>query len=153
MAPPQSPSSPSGASRAPSGSERALLVGGRVVLASLFVLGGIAKIASPDLYLAMMGEAGLAPARLLLNLVIALELGGGLWLAAGARAHEIAAVALAAHTLLVNLFLHPFWELAGPERIDEISFFFKNVAIVGGLLFVAGAARREHRLAGTREIH
>jgi len=129
----------------PSGSDRftrTLIVGGRWVLASLFVLGGVAKVASPALYLAMMDTAGLSPARPLLTLVVALELGGGLWLACGLRGHALAALALAAHTLLVNVLLHPFWEFEGGERIAEISFFFKNVSIIGGLLFVAGHARR-----------
>ena len=134
----------------PAALERTLLVAGRVTLASLFVLGGVAKIARPELYLAMMTEAGIEPARPLLSLVIALELGGGLWVASGLRGHAFAAVALALHTLLVNLLLHPFWQFGGDERIDEISFFFKNVSIAGGLLFAAGAARRLERSGGAR---
>ena len=131
--------SPAGRSESRSTADR-LVAAGRATLASLFVLGGIAKIASPGLYLAMMNEAGIAPARPLLTLVIALELGGGLWVAAGLRGHGAAAAALALHTLLVNALVHPFWHVDGSERIDEISFFFKNVSIAGGLLLVAALA-------------
>ena len=120
---------------------RALLIGGRGLLASLFVLGGVAKILRPELYLAMMDEAGIAPAGPLLAAVAALELGGGLWVASGLRGHAPAALALALHTFAINLLLHDFWHFEGAERIDEISFFCKNLAIAGGLLFVAGAAR------------
>jgi len=125
---------------------------GRATLASLFVLGGIAKLASPELYLALMGEAGLPAARPLLLAVAALELGGGLWLASGLPGHAPAALVLAAHTLAINVLVHPFWTLRGPERIDEISFFFKNLAIVGALVFVAAVAlvRRRER-AGRRD--
>ena len=126
--------------------ERTLIAAGRTILASLFVLGGIAKIASPAIYLEMMEAAGLEPARLLLNLVIALELGGGVWVASGLRGHALAAVALAVHTLAINVLLHAFWELDGARRIDEISFFFKNVSIAGGLLLVAGVARLRARV-------
>ena len=125
---------------------RALRVAGRVALASLFVLGGVAKLLRPELYLAMMHEAGLWPERPLLIAVVALELGGGLWLAAALPRHDIAAVALALHTVAINLLLHPFWTFEGEARIDEISFFFKNVSIAGGLLFVAGEARARRTL-------
>jgi len=139
-------------SGSPDALERTLLNAGRIVLASLFVLGGIAKIASPDLYLDRMTAAGLEPARLLLTLVIALELCGGLWVSSGARGHGLPALALAAHTLLINVTLYPFWEVGDPDRVEQISFFFKNVSIAGGLLFVAGVSRRHdrERLAGVR---
>lgn len=132
-----------------------LVVVGRVTLAALFVLGGVAKLLEPDIYLGMMRESGLEPARPLLTLVTALELGFGLWLATGLRHAAFAAVALAAHTLLVNALLHRFWTLEGSERLYEIGLFSKNVAIVGGLLFFAGVERRrahaERRLASASE--
>ena len=137
--------------REPDALERALVVVGRVALASLFVLGGVAKVLEPELYLALMDEAGIEPARPLLTLVTALELGFGLWLAAGLRHAFFPALALAAHTVLINALVHRFWEHGGGERVVEIALFSKNLAIVGGLLYFAGAelcrARERQRVA------
>jgi len=110
---------------------------GRCTLASLFLLGGIAKIVLPQTYHAMINEAGLGPSGPLLVAVIVLELAGGIAIAAGWRIGAWLALALMAHTLLINVFLHRFWELDGQIGQLELSAFFKNVAIAGGLLHYA----------------
>ena len=116
---------------------RAAPVLGRCGLASLFVLGGLAKAFAPEPYLETMRGASLEPAGLLLALVAALELGGGLAIAFGLRVGLWAALALAAHTLATNVLVHRFWELEEPIRRLELSAFFKNVSIAGALLYYA----------------
>jgi putative oxidoreductase len=113
---------------------------GRAVLASLFVLGGINKILNFDATQARMTEVGLEPAALLLPATIALELGGGLMVALGTRFSWAAAFALALFTVATNVFFHRFWEAAPPMAEAELSMFFKNVAIAGGLLFYSAVA-------------
>lgn len=120
-----------------------LIVTGRVVLASLFMLGGLNKILNYDDTLAMMRGAGLEPAALLLPPTIALELGGGALVAFGRRFAVPAALALAGFTIATNLFFHRFWA-GGPDATLQLSLFFKNISIAGGLLFVAGVAARQH---------
>jgi len=110
---------------------------GRCTLASLFLLGGIAKIAVPETYHAMMNEAGPVPSGPILTGVIVLELAGGLAIAAGWRSGGWLALVLVVHTLLINVLLHRFWELDGRIGQLELSAFFKNVAIAGGLLHYA----------------
>ncbi len=117
---------------------------GRVGLMSLFIIGGLHKAIDPATPLGMMERVGLAPAWLLLPAVILLELGGGLWVAFGLKGATRVAILLAGYTLLVNLVFHRFWTLTGHEFELEISLFFKNVAIAGGLLMIAG------RLAANR---
>ncbi|WP_299041060.1 DoxX family protein [uncultured Tateyamaria sp.] len=118
------------------------LVIGRVLLASLFILGGLDKILDPDPSILRMTEVGMPLAHLLIYPVIALELGGGL-LVAFARAWplRLAATALIVHTLAINLLLHPFWAAAPELARIEVSLFFKNIAVVGGLLIVASGGR------------
>ena len=114
---------------------------GRAVLGSFFVLAGINKIASYAATVEGMEAVGLP--GILLPLVIALEIAGGLVVAVGrpARLLPWAAIALAGFTVLTNWFYHDFW--AQPEELAqlELSLFFKNLAIAGALLMVAGAAR------------
>ena len=109
---------------------------GRVLLTSLFVLGGLSKLASYEATGARMAEAGLPP--LLLPGVIALEIGGGAMLALGVRHAWAAALALAAFILATNAVFHRFWTMEAPIRALELSLFFKNVAIAGGLVLAAG---------------
>ena len=117
---------------------------GRCLLASLFILGGVAKLLVPELYRAMMVEAGLTPVAILLPVVLVLELGGGLAIALGLRIATWAALILAGHTLGTNLFVHRFSEFEGPVRQLELSAFFKNIAIIGGLLCYAAIGWRKH---------
>jgi uncharacterized membrane protein YphA (DoxX/SURF4 family) len=72
---------------------------GRVLLASLFILGGINKVMTFAPTAARMGDVGLEPASILLPLTIVLELAGGLALAVGRKGAVPAALVLAIFTL------------------------------------------------------
>ncbi len=111
---------------------------GRIGLASLFVLGGINKLASYGPTLHKMTDAGMQQPALLLPAVILLELIGGFIVAFGVRGSVLGAIVLAAFTLATNLVFHRFWALEGIMAQLELSLFFKNVAIASGLVGVAG---------------
>ena len=115
------------------------LTAGRVLLASLFVLGGINKVLNYAPTQESMIQAGLTPAEILLPLTILLEFGGGLMVMWGRFLAVPAALALAVFTLATNYFFHDFWTMSPPESTVELSLFFKNISVVGGLLFVAGS--------------
>lgn len=115
-----------------------LMAAGRVALASLFLLGGASKLASFGETAARMAEAGLVPATPLLCATIALEIVGGGAVALGRRFALPACLALAAFTLATNAVFHDFWSYEGERRALELSLFFKNLSIAGGLLYVAG---------------
>lgn len=116
-----------------------LLFIGRTGLASLFFLGGINKIANYTQTLQSMEGVGVAPAALLLPVVIALELGGAVLIMVGRQGAPMAGVVLAIYTLATNFFFHNFWTMEGEHAALELSLFFKNVSIAGGMLFVASA--------------
>ena len=111
---------------------------GRAVLGGFFVLAGINKLLSYGATVIYMEDAGLPGT--LLPLVIALELVGGLVVAVGkpVRLLPWAAIALAGFCVLTNLVFHRFWEMDGQLGQLELSLFFKNLAIAGGLLMAAG---------------
>ena len=118
------------------------LIIGRTLLASLFLFAGLLKLTNYSATLADMASAGLAPVSLLLPATIALELVGGLILAIGRRGAASVAVLLAAFTLATNFYFHDFWTMEGEIARLEGALFLKNIAIMGGLLFVAGALSR-----------
>ena len=106
---------------------------GRLLLAFMFIQAGYGKIggfAGTQQYMAAAGVPGL-----LLPLVIALELGGGILIAIGYQT-RLMALALAGFTLLAALLFH--FNLG--DRMQAL-LFWKNITIVGGflMLFANGA--------------
>lgn len=103
-------------------------LGGRVLIAAIFIMAGINKIGGYEGtqgYMEAMGVPGG-----LLPLVILLEVAGGLALLVGWRARE-AAFLLAGFTILSALIFHN--NMA--DQMQSI-LFMKNLAMAGGLLFV-----------------
>jgi putative oxidoreductase len=102
---------------------------GRVGLALIFVISGLSKIsgyAATQQYMDSMGVPGA-----LLPLVIALELGGGLVILAGAFTRWVA-IALALFSIAAAALFHANFA----DQMQAISF-WKNVAIAGGFLLLA----------------
>ena len=104
---------------------------GRVGLSLIFIISGWGKIAgyaATQGYMESMGVPGV-----LLPLVIALELGGGLAILAGMYTRWIA-VALALFSIVSALIFHS--NLA--DQMQAIMF-WKNFAIAGGFLLLAAS--------------
>ena len=108
-----------------------LLAIGRVLLALIFIMAGANKIAGYAATQQFMESAGLP--GMLLPLVIATELGGGLAILAGFMIRW-AALVLAGFTLLSALVFH----FDFGDQAQSISF-MKNLAIAGGLMALAAA--------------
>lgn len=118
---------------------------GRVIVASLFILAGFNKIANFDAIAAQMNSVGLKPTALLLPATIALELGGGLIVAWGKRLAMPTALVFTLYTLVINFLFHPFWAFEGERGMLELSLFFKNVTIMGALIFIASVIARDEQ--------
>lgn len=112
---------------------------GRCVLASLFVLGGINKILNYAPTADAMTQAGLPLVDVLLPVTIVFELCCGLAVMIGRRFAVVSALLLAGFTLITNAVFHRFWTMPGDIAVMELSLFFKNVSIAGGLVFVAAS--------------
>lgn len=109
----------------------AFALGGRVLLAAIFLLSGVGKLADPAGTAAYVASAGLpAPALAAWGAAI-LETLGGIALIAGFRT-RIAALALAGFSLLAAVFFHAQF---GDQ--NQLIHFLKNLAIAGGLLQLA----------------
>ena len=108
----------------------------RALIALLFIPAGIAKIIGfmgTMGYIAAMGVPFPAVAAVL---AIVVELGLGLLLLAGYQTRWSAMV-LAFFTLVITLIFHPFWGIPAEMVMSQQQAFFKNIAIVGGLLCIA----------------
>ena len=118
--------------------QNTLILAGRVLAAAIFIGSGIDKIVNYEGTAAYMASGGV-PA-LMLPVVIAFELGGGLALAIGWKARW-AALALVLFTLPATFIFHAFWAAPAAEAGMQQIHFLKNLAIIGGLLgFLASGA-------------
>ncbi|WP_051974780.1 DoxX family protein [Cupriavidus necator] len=108
---------------------------GRALLGVLFLLSGIFKIGGFAGVAAWMASAGLPLASVLLVLTIAVEVGGGLTLITGWNARW-GALVLALFLVPVSLVFHGFWSADVANYQNQFNHFFKNIAILGGMLVV-----------------
>lgn len=107
------------------------LLAGRLLLAYIFVLSGFGKIGGFAGTAKYMASKGMPMVEVLLVGAIVIELVGGLMLAAGWKARW-AAWAIFLFLIPTTLIFHPAW--ADPSQTIQ---FNKNLAIMGGMLYVA----------------
>jgi putative oxidoreductase len=113
-----------------------LSLAGRILLALIFVQGGINKLYAPGATSAEMASHGIPLASILVWGAIALELGGGLMMMAGLLTRWVA-LALFFYTLALALIFHAYWAApAAAVRVQHAAF-FGHVSMMGGMLCVA----------------
>ena len=103
---------------------------GRLLMAAIFVMSGIGKIANPAGTIGYISSAGLPFPELGLAAAIAIEVGGGLLLVAGLYTRQVA-LALAAFSIVTGLVFH---SAVGDQ--NQMIHLMKNFAMAGGLLQV-----------------
>jgi len=108
---------------------------GRVLLAVIFVWAGFGKATGYDDTAGFMSSVGMPMVGVLLPLTILVEVGGGIALIVGWKARWVALI-LAVFTLLASLIFHKFWTMTGEAEMTNTLFFYKNIAIMGGMLMV-----------------
>jgi putative oxidoreductase len=110
---------------------------GRILIAVLFLMSGIGKLAAPAMTKGYIAAMGLPAPDLAYLGAVAVEIGGSLLLIAGYKTRIIAA-GMAVFTLLTAVFFHRNF-----ADQNQMIHFMKNIAIFGGLLQVVafGAGR------------
>src|SRR5258705_10011551 len=121
---------------------------GRLLIAALFLISGLAKIATPALTQGYIASAGL-PFPLLAYLVaIVIEVGGGILLILGYQSRIVASV-MAVYTVAAAFGFHRDF-----ADQNAMAHFLKNISITGGLLQIvalgAGTFSIDSRLAKSR---
>lgn len=109
---------------------------GRVLLALLFIPAGIDKLTGFAGTVGYIGSVGLPLATLAAVIAVVVELAGGAALVLGFGT-RLAALALALFTLVATVLFHNFWAVPAEQVMIQQLMFFKNIAVVGGLLVLA----------------
>lgn len=108
---------------------------GRLLLAVLFVPAGLMKIGGFAGTVGYIASKGLPLPEVAAAAAIAVEVGVGLALLVGWQTRW-AALVLALFTLVASFIFHNFWAVPADQMMAQQQFFFKNMAVVGGLLLL-----------------
>ncbi len=129
------------------------LILGRVLFVFVFILSGVqklldvqgtadqiaAKVMLPGAMTAytpqLEAATGLTTPYMLAILVIAVEIGAALMIAANLGART-GAVLLILFTLAATWYFHPFWSMEGADRQANMIQALKNLSLIGGLLII-----------------
>ena len=128
-----------------------LSLAGRLLLALLFLPAGISKISGFAGTVGYITSVGLPFPTLAAVVALTLEIVGGAALIAG-WGTRYAASALALFTLVASFFFHAYWAAPAEAQFMQQLLFFKNIAVVGGLLTLAAFGAGEWSLDARREI-
>lgn len=115
---------------------------GRLMLAALFLPAGLSKLSGFEGTVGYIASVGLPMPQLAAIVAIAVEILAPIALILG-WGTRWAALALALFTLAATFSFHAFWAMPAEQVMMQQLMFFKNIAVVGGLLvltaFGAGA--------------
>lgn len=109
---------------------------GRLLLAALFLPAGISKIGGFAGTAGYIASKGLPLPEVGAAIAIVVEILGALALIAGFGT-RLAALALALFTLVATFIFHNYWGVPADQAFMQQLMFYKNIAVVGGLLVLA----------------
>ena len=110
---------------------------GRVILGLYFFVFGFGKIFTYEDIQALMVLKEVPLVAITLPMTITIQTVFGLLIIFGKHL-RLSGLILFILTILINYYIHNFWDLAGdPSQAHEIQNFIKNTAIAGGLLILS----------------
>jgi putative oxidoreductase len=109
---------------------------GRLFIAALFLIAGIRKLLIWEAQVGYFTRLGFPAPELFTVLAVVIEIGGALLLIAGWRTRWVAWL-LILFLVIATGMAHRFWEFDAAQQANQMNHFLKNLALVGGLLFVA----------------
>lgn len=128
----------------------ALSLLGRALIALLFIPAGYAKIGGFAGTAAYIASKGVPLPEVAAAIAVAAELGLGLLLLVGYQTRW-AALGLAIFTVVITFIFHNFWAMPPAEVMRQQQAFFKNIAVVGGLLALVAWGAGGWSLDGNRK--
>jgi len=111
---------------------------GRIAIAALFLPAGLNKLMGMEGVTSYFASLGLPVVAVLVWVVIAIEVLGGVALILGYKT-RLVAIGLAIFTVLASIVGHAFWAAPVDAAFIAQLLFFKNMAVTGGLLILASS--------------
>ena len=114
----------------------ALSLIGRVLIALIFAYFGYMKAMNFGGTIGYFAKWGFPLPQVAAALAVIFELGGGILLIIGWKTRWIA-WALALYTVVATAVAHRYWTYPPEQTFNQMSHFFKNISLIGGLLYIA----------------
>lgn len=108
----------------------------RILLSLMLVWSGIGKVTAFSYMAGYAAAKGLPAPALAIAAAAAIEILGGLAIIFGFKT-KLAAWVIFLYLIPVTFVFHNFWAVQGPDHINTMIHFMKNVAIMGGFLMLA----------------
>jgi putative oxidoreductase len=129
----------------------------RVLISAVFIVFGYIQfthienyIANPAIIKFSAMISGILSPTIIAYLVATIDLVGGILILVGYQTRWTSIV-LIVFVALTCIFVHNFWSMEGPARAANQGNFYKNLALIGGLLLLyvhgPGTCSLEHRFA------
>ncbi len=119
-----------------SGNPSFLPVSGRIFISFIFLIAGIGKILAWHTYMNILSTKLIPFDPLVLLVAISVEILGGLSILLGYKIRYTGMI-LFLYLLPVSLIMHNFWAFNGMQFTNQFIHFLKNLAIMGGMLYLA----------------
>lgn len=113
-----------------------MLLLGRLLLAAIFLVAGIRKLLGVAGTIGYFTKLGFPAPEVMAWLAIVIEIGGALLLILGWQTRRVAWL-LILFVAIATAMAHRFWEFDAAQFNNQLNHFLKNLAIIGGFLFVA----------------
>lgn len=130
--------------------QSALNLIGRILIVALFLPAGLSKLAGFEGTLAYFASLGIPAPTFALAATIVIEIIGGIALLVGYKT-RLVAIILAIFTLAAAVTGHAFWAAPADAAFIAQLLFFKNIAVMGGLLVLASAGAGSFSIDGRKE--
>ena len=115
-----------------------MFLAGRWLMAALFLVAGIRKIMMFSGQVGYFTKLGFPAPEVMTVLAIVIEVGGAILLIVGWKTRYTAWL-LSLFVLIATFAAHRFWEFDAAQSAGQLNNFLKNLAIIGGLFFLAAA--------------
>jgi putative oxidoreductase len=122
----------------------------RLLFVALFLPAGVSKLTGFEGTVGYFNSLGIPAASLAVIATIAIEILGSIALLIGFKT-RVAAAVLAIFTLLASIAGHAYWAVPAEQVFVQKLMFFKNLAVVGGLLLLAIQGAGRLSIEGTSE--
>jgi putative oxidoreductase len=117
------------------GSNAGMMLLGRILLSAIFLVAGTRKLLTVAATTGYMAKLGFPAPEIMAWIAIAIEIGAGLMLLVGFRT-RIAAWILIVFIVVATAMAHRFWQFEPAQMQNQLNHFLKNLAVIGGLLYV-----------------
>lgn len=122
---------------------------GRILMSSVFLIFGILKFMTFSYYVGLAAEKGLPLPAASIVAAATLEILGGLAILTGFQVRIVSWI-LFVYLIPTSILFHNYWALQGALKATMEAHFFKNMAIMGGLLFLAAYGAGPYSIDASR---